>query len=110
MESDPIIEELWRIKEEIWAEAGHDIRRLVEDSRRRQYLRGRDLYGRSEVTGRIEVVWRAPRAAEGARGVPTDGCGGSDAAPDAAVKAGAIADAAAAAVAEADVPPSPARP
>jgi hypothetical protein len=71
MESDPIIEELWRIREEIWEECGRDPRRFCENALRQQYLRGRDLYGRSKVTGQIEVVWRAPRAADGVQGAPT---------------------------------------
>jgi hypothetical protein len=104
METDPIIEELWRIREEMWEECGRDARRFCENARRQQYLRGRDLYGRSKVTGQIEVVWRAPRAADGVRGALPEGCGGLNATP------GAIADPAAAAVAEGDVPPSPARP
>jgi hypothetical protein len=92
MESDPIIEELWRIKDEIWAECGYDIRRLMENARRNQYLRGRDLYGRSKVTGRIEVVWRAPRREDAAQDSPT--AASSD--PAAAVRTAA----------EPEVPPS----
>jgi hypothetical protein len=102
METDPIIEELWRIREEMWEECGRDARRFCENARRQQYLRGRDLYGRSKITGQIEVVWRAPRPAEGVQGARTAAAGVSDAATNAVVRAGAVA--------EADVPPSPARP
>lgn len=34
MKPDPILEELWRVKEELAREAGYDVRRLCENSRK----------------------------------------------------------------------------
>jgi hypothetical protein len=34
MKADPILEELWRIKDELAREAGNDVRRLCENTRR----------------------------------------------------------------------------
>jgi len=33
MKRDPILEELWRVKDELAAEAGNDVRRLCENTR-----------------------------------------------------------------------------
>jgi hypothetical protein len=54
----PVMQELWRIRAERAAKFDYDIRRMMEDSQRRQYLSGRDLYARSKVTGRIELVFK----------------------------------------------------
>ncbi len=54
----PVMQELWRIRAERAAKFDYDIRRMMEDSQRRQYLSGRDLYGLSKVTGRIELVFK----------------------------------------------------
>jgi hypothetical protein len=34
MKADPILEEVWRVKEELAREAGYDVRRLCENTRR----------------------------------------------------------------------------
>jgi len=34
MRANPILEEVWRIKDELAAEAGHDVHRLCENTRR----------------------------------------------------------------------------
>lgn len=34
MKADPILEELWRVKDEIAREAGYDVRRLCENTRK----------------------------------------------------------------------------
>ena len=62
METDPFIEEFQLMREEFLAEHGGDIERIMDESIRRQYTLGRDLYGRSKVTGRIEIVFKAPKA------------------------------------------------
>ena len=62
MEPDPYTEELNLMREQILAEHDGDLTRVMQDSIRRQYTLGRDLYGRSKVTGRIEIVFRAPRS------------------------------------------------
>lgn len=33
MKADPILEEVWRVKEELAREAGYDVRRLCENTR-----------------------------------------------------------------------------
>ena len=35
MKADPILEEVWRIKDELAREAGYDVRRLCENTRKR---------------------------------------------------------------------------
>ena len=62
METDPFTEELQLMRDEILAEHGGDIGLAIEESIRRQYTLGRDLYGRSKVTGRIEIVFKAAKA------------------------------------------------
>jgi hypothetical protein len=73
----PVMQELWRIRAERAAKFDYDIRRMMEDSQRRQYLSGRDLYARSKATGRIELVFRGSGqpidAAEDAPVSDTDG-------------------------------------
>jgi hypothetical protein len=56
--NDPIMQELWSNREKLLAKYGGDGRLMMEDLQRRQYLSGRDLYGRSKVTGRIELVFK----------------------------------------------------
>lgn len=56
-EENPILEELWRIKEERFAAYGYDIRRMMKALRRRQYLLGIDLYGR-DASGEIVLVFK----------------------------------------------------
>lgn len=34
MKTDPILEEVWRIKDELAREAGYDVRRLIENTRK----------------------------------------------------------------------------
>jgi hypothetical protein len=59
MEPDPYTEELKLMQEQILAEHGGDIERSIDKSIRRQYTLGRDLYGLSKATGRIEIVFKA---------------------------------------------------
>jgi hypothetical protein len=69
MNEDPILEELWRIREEQSASYGHDIHRMMADSRRQQYLEGCDIWARSKITGQMEVVFKGsgkPSHASGA--------------------------------------------
>ena len=62
MHDNLIVEELRVIKQQILAEHGGDHQRVMEAAMQRQYLRGWDLYGRSKETGRIEIVFKAPRS------------------------------------------------
>ena len=55
---DEVMQELRDIRKNMLAKYGGDGRRMMEDLQRRQYLRGRDLYARSKVTGRIELVFK----------------------------------------------------
>lgn len=52
MEPDPILEELWRIKDEIAAEHDYDVDRLIDDLARRRKV--------NEAKG-VEYVTLAPR-------------------------------------------------
>jgi hypothetical protein len=55
---DEVMQELRSIRKNMLAKYDGDGRRMMEDLQRRQYLSGRDLYGRSKVTGRIELVFK----------------------------------------------------
>jgi len=38
---DPVLEEIWRIKDELSASYGHDVHRLFDEARKREKLSGR---------------------------------------------------------------------
>ncbi len=56
-EEDPILAELWRIREQQSAEYGHDIERRMADTRRLTFLFGNDVVTRSK-SGEFEVVFK----------------------------------------------------
>lgn len=41
--SDPLLREIWRIKDELSASYGHDVHRLFEEARKRQKLSGHPI-------------------------------------------------------------------
>ena len=41
--SDPLLQEIWRIKDELSASYGHDVNRLFADARKRQELSGHPI-------------------------------------------------------------------
>jgi hypothetical protein len=56
-EDDPILQELRHIREQLLAEAGGDVMRLMEEAMRQQYLSGKDLWGIGP-SGKLEVVFK----------------------------------------------------
>jgi len=57
MRANPILEEIWRIKDELAAEAGHDVHRLCENTRRwaAEHALGGPMIGSSEELRRTAV-------------------------------------------------------
>jgi hypothetical protein len=56
-EDDPILAELWRIREEQFAAYGYDIERQMADTHRLTFLFGNDVVTRSK-SGEFEVVFK----------------------------------------------------
>ena len=60
-DDDPIMAELRRIRVQRLAAYGNDLNRMIADDRRRQYSLGHDVVARDPKTGRLVVVFKAPR-------------------------------------------------
>ena len=53
MKADPILKELWEIKDGLAAECGHDLRRLFDRLKASQTDRGRSLVNRTKPRTRV---------------------------------------------------------
>jgi len=62
---DPILEEIHRMRERVAAEFNYDIRRIMEDSHRKQLAYGHDVV--TLEAGRWREVFRAPKSAKARR-------------------------------------------